>query len=106
MSTLPNFNPPVASPAAPGVDPAASAGISPQMKMMMAQALMGGAGGGGGGAQNSFAGGLSQGVNPMLQAMIRQRMMQQMMGGGAPAAPAGAPSPGIPMGGAPDGNIG
>lgn len=87
----------------PAADPTQAAGMSPQAKMMIAQALMGGQGGGGMGApQNGFAGGLSAGVNPMLQAMMRQKMMQQMMGGGAPAAPAMAP----PMGGTPPGNIG
>ncbi len=44
MSTLPNFAPPQAAPAAPTADPNAGA-ISPQMKMMIAQALMGGASG-------------------------------------------------------------
>jgi len=51
-------------------------------KMMLAQALMGG-GMGGGAPANSFAGGLAQGANPMIHAM----MMQKMMGSGAPQAP-------------------
>ena len=46
-------------------------------KMLLARALMGGMGGT---PQNSFAGGLAQGMGPALQAI----MMQKLMGGGQP----------------------
>lgn len=63
MGGAPDTPPPVA-----GQDPNA-------MKMMLAHALMGG--GQGGPPPSSFLGGLSQGMNPMVQ----QMMMQKLMGG-------------------------
>lgn len=103
MSAFPGF-PAGPAPGLPQTPDPAAGGMSPQVKAMIAQALMGNMGAGGmGGPQNSFAGGLASGVNPMLQAMMRQRLMTQMMPQGGGAAPM---APGMPMGGAPAGNIG
>ncbi len=74
--------PPVggAPPTSPPVDPNG-------MKMMLARALMGGQGGGGA-PPTSFAGGLSQGMNPLVQQMMMQKLMGGMPGMQQPAAPA------------------
>lgn len=56
------------------------AGNPEMQKMMLAQALMGG---GQGGPQNSFMGGLAQGISPMMRAM----MMQKLMSAQAPQQP-------------------
>lgn len=57
-------------------------------RMMMALALMGA--GGAGGGQNSFAGGLSQGLSPLVRQMMMQKMMQGMQPQ-MPQAPAAPP---------------
>ena len=67
MTDMPGGNPaPMGN--APQTDPNAQS----YQKMLLAQALMGGSRPG----QNSFAGGLAQGIQPIIQRMMMQKMMQ------------------------------